>query len=190
MRRSSFPFALTVEDLEMTTARTSWISSARVGAPCPLRKSGPCSSGWGISRCPKSLFVSLGRSCALQRVVERRECCLALLPPQMFGRLRTYAGSAAGDRGHRPYFATGRVHPPLQVGFTIFLKKNNSLAAYNRMAGGGGVDGRKGLLKNASKCFLFFREKTASISKREPSVNQDNSRKLLVNVEASRPVCF
>lgn len=60
-----FPFVLTVEDLERTTATTSWISSARVGAPCPLRKSGPCSSGWGISRCPKSLFVSLGRSCAL-----------------------------------------------------------------------------------------------------------------------------
>lgn len=65
IKRSSFPFALTVEDLEMTTARTSWISSARVGAPCPLRKSGPCFSGWGIFRCPKSLFVSLGRSCAL-----------------------------------------------------------------------------------------------------------------------------
>lgn len=65
MKKSSFPCALTVEDLEMTTARTSWISSARVGAPCPLRKSGPWSSGWGISRCPKSLFVSLGRSCAL-----------------------------------------------------------------------------------------------------------------------------
>lgn len=61
----AFPFALTVEDLETTTAKTSWISSVRVGAPCPLRKSGPCSAGSGISRCPKSLFVSLGRSCAL-----------------------------------------------------------------------------------------------------------------------------
>lgn len=65
-RKAVSPFALTVEDLETTTATTSWISSGRVGAPCPLRKSGPCSSGWGISRCPKSLFVSLGRSCALR----------------------------------------------------------------------------------------------------------------------------
>lgn len=64
-RKAVSPFALTVEDLETTTATTSWISSGRVGAPCPLRKSGPCSSGWGIARCPKSLFVSLGRSCAL-----------------------------------------------------------------------------------------------------------------------------
>lgn len=58
------PFALTVEDLETTTATTFGISWARVGAPCPPRRSGPCCSAWGISRCPKSLFVSLGRSCA------------------------------------------------------------------------------------------------------------------------------
>lgn len=45
MKKSGFPFALTVEDLETTTATTSWISSVRVGAPCPLRTSGPCSSG-------------------------------------------------------------------------------------------------------------------------------------------------
>lgn len=56
---------LTVEDLETTTAKTSWISSARVDAPCPRRKSGPCYACSGTSRCPKSLSVSLGRSCAL-----------------------------------------------------------------------------------------------------------------------------
>lgn len=56
---------LTVEDLEKTTATTSWISSARVGGPCPLRRSGPCSAASGTSRCPKSLFVSRGCSCAL-----------------------------------------------------------------------------------------------------------------------------
>lgn len=58
------PFVLTVENLETTTATTFGISWARVGAPCPPRRSGPCSSAWGISRCPKSLFVSRGRSCA------------------------------------------------------------------------------------------------------------------------------
>lgn len=65
IKKSNFPFGLTVEDLGTKTATTSWISSARVGAPCPLRKSGPCSPGGGISRCPKSLFVSRGRSYAL-----------------------------------------------------------------------------------------------------------------------------
>lgn len=47
-----------------------------------------------------------------QSVVERRQCCLVLLPPQMFGRLRTH-GSAAGDQGHRPHFAADGVHPSL-----------------------------------------------------------------------------
>lgn len=79
MKKKQF-FVLTVEDLETTTATTSWISSDRVGARCPLRKSGPCSSGWGISRCPKSLFVLRGRSCAL---------------PTRGGAERAPAGSAA-----------------------------------------------------------------------------------------------
>lgn len=47
-----------------------------------------------------------------QSVVERRQCCLVLLPPQMFGSLRTH-GSAAGDQGHRPHFAADGVHPSL-----------------------------------------------------------------------------
>lgn len=71
--------------------------------------------------------ASLSHSVVLahyQRVVERRERCLVLLPPQMFGRLRTHAGSAAGDQRRRPHFP--RIHPPRNVGFKIyiFLRKN------------------------------------------------------------------
>lgn len=72
--------------------------------------------------------ASLSHSLVLahyQRVVERRERRLVLLPPQMFGRLCTHAGSAAGDQRCRPHFPAGRVHPPRHVDyyFFCFLKK-------------------------------------------------------------------
>lgn len=54
---------------------------------------------------------------------------------------------------------------------------------------GGGVDGRRRLLKKM-RVNVFFGEKIAPVSKLEPAVNHDNSRKVLVNVVASRPVCF
>lgn len=62
-----------------------------------------CVSPVHVPRVEVSLGVrkaSLSHSVVLahnQRVVERRKRCLVLLPPQMFGRLRTHAGSAAGD---------------------------------------------------------------------------------------------
>lgn len=55
--------------------------------------------------------ASLSHSVCLahyQRVVERRERRLVLLPPQMFGCLCTHAG----DQRRRPYFPTGRFHLP------------------------------------------------------------------------------
>lgn len=90
-----------------------------------------CVSPVHVPRVEVSLGVrkaSLSHSVVLahyQRVVvERRERCLVLLPPQMFGRLRTHAGSAAtaGDQGRRPHFPAGRVHPPFaKVGLKNIL---------------------------------------------------------------------
>lgn len=81
----------------------------------------PCVHRVGPVHVPR-LEVSLGvRKASLsnavvlahdESVVERRQCCLVLLPPQMFGRLRAH-GSAAGDQGHRPHFAADGVHPSL-----------------------------------------------------------------------------
>lgn len=88
-----------------------------------------------ISRVQVSLGVrkaSLSHSVVLahyQRVVERRERSLVLLPPQMFGRLRAHAApdaaAAAGDQGHRPHFAAGGVHPLRQVGFYYIISVTN-----------------------------------------------------------------
>lgn len=99
-----------------------------------------CVSPVHVPRVEVSLGVrkaSLSHSVVLahyQRVVERRERCLVLLPPQMFGRLRTHAGSAAGDQGNRPHFTAGGVHPPRQVFvclfFKYFFKGMNSFGAF------------------------------------------------------------
>lgn len=64
-----------------------------------------------------------------QSVVERRQCCLVLLPPQMFGRLRTH-GSAAGDQGHRPHFAADGVHPSSASLKYFFKKKKPATKQY------------------------------------------------------------
>ena len=63
----------------------------------------------GVRKASLSYAVVLAHD---QSVVERRQCCLVLLPPQMFGRLRT-RGSAAGDQGHRPHLAADGLHPSL-----------------------------------------------------------------------------
>lgn len=90
-----------------------------------------CVSPVHVPRVQVSLGVrkaSLSHSVVLahyQRVVERRERSLVLLPPQMFGRLRAHAAAAAGDQGHRPHFAAGGVHPLRQVAFYYIISVTN-----------------------------------------------------------------
>lgn len=63
----------------------------------------------GVREAPLSHTVVLAHD---ERVVERSQCCLVLLPPQMFGRLRTH-GSGAADQGHCPHFAADGLHSSL-----------------------------------------------------------------------------
>lgn len=93
----------------------------------------------GVRKASLSHSVVLARD---QRVVvvvvvveERRERGLVLLPPQMFGRFRAHAGSAAGDQRRRPHFSTGRLHRSFaSLGLNCFKELHSHLNQVSRGA--------------------------------------------------------